>query len=155
MAPLTRSARDGIDRHPERRAPSLARIAPARIDLSAVIVTFNSAPEIAACLSSLQSATLELDLGGEVIIVDNASQDGTAELALKLMPQARVNGRHRPSTGQQPLIPRQQRDAPGENHIRDSREPYQEECDEQRLLSRDSARTRRQPAPEKVRVSPQ
>lgn len=45
-------------------------------DLSLVIVTYNSAPHIGACLASLPRA-LE-GLTSEVIVVDNASGDGTA-----------------------------------------------------------------------------
>lgn len=46
---------------------------PVQDDLAIVIVTYNSASEIRACLEAA------LDAGGQIIVVDNASQDGTVE----------------------------------------------------------------------------
>jgi GT2 family glycosyltransferase len=51
--------------------------------VSVVIVTHNSREEIEECLSSLPPDV-------ETIIVDNASQDGTIEVATRLRPDARV-----------------------------------------------------------------
>lgn len=47
------------------------------VDLSIVIVTFNSARYIDACLSSIQEHTR--DVSHEVIVIDNASSDATVE----------------------------------------------------------------------------
>lgn len=58
------------------------------IDLSIVIVTFNSAPHIGACLRSLPAA---LDgLTAETIVVDNASSDGTAAIVRRECPHVHV-----------------------------------------------------------------
>jgi len=48
--------------------------------LTVVIVTFNSAAVLPACLASLDVA-LEAVGGGQLVVVDNASGDGSAELA--------------------------------------------------------------------------
>lgn len=48
------------------------------LDLSIVIVTWNSAGEILACLDSIYEQAGELDL--EVLLVDNASEDDTVAL---------------------------------------------------------------------------
>jgi GT2 family glycosyltransferase len=79
------------------------------IDLSIIVVTFNSARHIAACLASLGPA---LDgLRAEIIVVDNASTDGTvaairglADVRVIAMPANRgfaagVNGGLRAATG--------------------------------------------------------
>jgi GT2 family glycosyltransferase len=58
------------------------------IDLSIVIVTFNSAAHIAACLASLGPA---LDgTASEIIVVDNASADETVALVRREFPRARI-----------------------------------------------------------------
>lgn len=58
------------------------------IDLSVIVVTFNSARHIAACLASLPPA---LDgVAAEVVVVDNASSDGTIDVARAAFPGARV-----------------------------------------------------------------
>jgi N-acetylglucosaminyl-diphospho-decaprenol L-rhamnosyltransferase len=46
------------------------------VDLSVIIVTFNSADHIGACLESVQAQT---GVAFEIIVVDNASADGTLE----------------------------------------------------------------------------
>jgi GT2 family glycosyltransferase len=58
------------------------------MDLSIVIVTYNSAPHVEACLSSLEPAMA--GLAAEVILVDNASSDGTADLVRRRFPHVRV-----------------------------------------------------------------
>lgn len=58
------------------------------IDLSIVIVTYNSSAHIGACLRSLPAA-LE-GLAAEVIVVDNASSDGTAALVARDFPDVRL-----------------------------------------------------------------
>ena len=51
--------------------------------VAVVIVTYNSAREIEACLRSLAGA-------GEVVVVDNASQDDTCQRVQTMAPQARL-----------------------------------------------------------------
>ena len=58
------------------------------IDISIIIVTFNSSRHIDACLASLPSS-LEA-LASEVIVVDNASSDGTAGAVRARFPDVRV-----------------------------------------------------------------
>lgn len=58
------------------------------IDLSIVIVTFNSARDIETCLRSLPPA-LE-GVKSEIAVVDNASSDGTAALVRAAFPGVRV-----------------------------------------------------------------
>jgi len=60
-------------------------------DVSIVIVTYNSAGVIERCLASLRAHVP----GAEVIVVDNASGDGSAELAERALPSARVIRRRR------------------------------------------------------------
>lgn len=56
--------------------------------LSVIIVTYNSAGELPACLSSIPSQVA----GGrvETIVVDNASQDGTADFVRREFPAVKV-----------------------------------------------------------------
>ena len=56
--------------------------------LSIVIVTFNSAKDIDACLASLTSQSPAVDL--ETVVVDNASSDGTAAAVRGRWPGVRV-----------------------------------------------------------------
>jgi N-acetylglucosaminyl-diphospho-decaprenol L-rhamnosyltransferase len=56
--------------------------------LSIVIVTFNSANDIDACLSSLATHARSID--SETVIVDNASSDGTAAYVRARWPAIRV-----------------------------------------------------------------
>ena len=53
-------------------------------EVSAVVVTHNAAPWIERSLGSLQGT------GAEVIVVDNASTDGTPELVRGAFPEAHV-----------------------------------------------------------------
>jgi len=52
--------------------------------LSAVIVTYNSSAHISRCLGSLQERV------GEIVVVDNASSDGTADLVRKRHPSVKL-----------------------------------------------------------------
>ena len=52
--------------------------------LSAVIVTYNSSAHISRCLDSLQ------DRVGEIVVVDNASADGTADLVRSRYPSVKL-----------------------------------------------------------------
>ena len=55
--------------------------------VSTVIVTWNSSRDIEACLKSLLQQTHSVH---EIVLVDNASSDGTAELVAKLFPSVNL-----------------------------------------------------------------
>ncbi len=55
----------------------------ARRDFAVVIPAFNEAPVIPALISELRAAFERHDLNGEVLLVDDGSTDGTADLAEK------------------------------------------------------------------------
>ena len=59
-----------------------------RPDLSTIVVTWRNAEVIARCLGSIRSAALEHPQ--EIIVVDNASDDGTPDVAATAEPGARV-----------------------------------------------------------------
>ena len=56
--------------------------------LSVIIVTYNSAPQLRPCLDSLRAQTLVGDF--EVILVDNASRDGTAAIVSAEYPEVHL-----------------------------------------------------------------
>ena len=56
--------------------------------ISVVLVTHNSLPALSGCLKALTGAVAGTSC--EVIVVDNASQDGSAEEVKRLFPRARV-----------------------------------------------------------------
>jgi GT2 family glycosyltransferase len=56
--------------------------------LTIVIVTFNSAADVGGCLASIAAAAAGTP--HEVVVVDNASRDGTAGLVRQRWPQVRV-----------------------------------------------------------------
>jgi len=58
------------------------------MDLSVVIVTWNSRGYLSDCLESIRSQ--EGDLATEIIVVDNASSDGTPELVRERFPHAHL-----------------------------------------------------------------
>lgn len=58
------------------------------MDLSVVVVTYNSREHILECLRSLEPAAADFSM--ECIVVDNASADGTRELVRREAPWARV-----------------------------------------------------------------
>jgi len=60
------------------------------LDLSIISVTFNSRDHILAALQSASSAAAELGLSHEMLVVDNASRDGTAEMVEHEVPTATV-----------------------------------------------------------------
>lgn len=82
IAPLDRGsyvgAADGDDLVP----------APAPVDASVVVVSHESADDIRACLASLRQ--LRESASFEVILVDNASTDGTADIAAAEFPEVRL-----------------------------------------------------------------
>ena len=55
------------------------------IDLSVIVVSYNNAPEMAQCISSIQAACTTLQF--EIFVVDNASQDHCAELVAQHFPE--------------------------------------------------------------------
>ncbi|MFA6358258.1 MAG: glycosyltransferase family 2 protein [Candidatus Omnitrophota bacterium] len=57
------------------------------VKISIIIVTFNSAKFIISCLDSVFK---HYEAGFEVILVDNASEDGTASLVRKSYPQVKI-----------------------------------------------------------------
>ena len=61
------------------------------IDVSVIIVTYNSRRHIDACLASLREHTRGVSY--EVIVVDNASADGTAAHVARAHPWARIMAR--------------------------------------------------------------
>jgi len=58
------------------------------VDVSVVIVTYNSAADIGACLASIREKTRGVSY--EAIVVDNASRDGSAETVRRDHPWASV-----------------------------------------------------------------
>ena len=58
------------------------------LELSIVVVTYNSRRHIRDCLESIQRTVG--DIGHEVIVVDNASQDGTQDIIRNEFPDARL-----------------------------------------------------------------
>ena len=58
------------------------------VDVSILIVTYRSREAAHECLESLYSVTAGIDY--EVIVVDNASEDGTADMVRAEFPQARL-----------------------------------------------------------------
>jgi hypothetical protein len=58
------------------------------VDVSVVVVTYRCRDAARACLASLYERTREISL--EVVVVDNASGDGTEEMVRKEFPQARL-----------------------------------------------------------------
>jgi GT2 family glycosyltransferase len=61
------------------------------VDVSVVIVTYNSGADIGACLASVREHTHGVLY--EAVVVDNASRDGTAELVRERHPQAKLIAR--------------------------------------------------------------
>lgn len=60
----------------------------AAVDLSIVIVSFNSARDLPACFEAMSRTTRGVDY--EVIMVDNASDDGTVPLVRERFPEVQV-----------------------------------------------------------------
>jgi GT2 family glycosyltransferase len=73
-------------RHDSRHIPVLAL--PPSPDVSVVVVTHESVADIGACLSSVLDTCSGVT--HEVIVVDNASTDGTAALVASRFPEVRV-----------------------------------------------------------------
>lgn len=60
------------------------------MDLSVVIVNWNTRDLLRECLLSLRAATRASPLATEVIVVDNASADGSAEMVARDFPECRL-----------------------------------------------------------------
>jgi GT2 family glycosyltransferase len=60
----------------------------AAVDLSVIIVSFNSAGDLPACFEAMSRSTNGVDY--EVIVVDNASADGAVQLIEERFPHVRV-----------------------------------------------------------------
>ena len=60
----------------------------ATVDLSVIIVSFNSARDLPACFEAMSRNTNGVDY--EVIVVDNASADGTVQIVRERFPHVRV-----------------------------------------------------------------
>ena len=65
------------------REAAVGLTAEARRDFALVIPAFNEAPVVAALVSELRAAFERHDLSGEVLLVDDGSTDGTADLVEK------------------------------------------------------------------------
>lgn len=63
---------------------------PATLELSVIVVTYNSAGEIGACVSSVAECARAEGLDIEIIVVDNASADDTVDIAQTIVPEAVV-----------------------------------------------------------------
>src|SRR4030088_2081974 len=62
-------------------ARRVERALPRHVEVSFVIPCLNEAESIEACVRAAWKSLGEADLAGEVIVVDNGSEDGSAELA--------------------------------------------------------------------------
>jgi N-acetylglucosaminyl-diphospho-decaprenol L-rhamnosyltransferase len=70
------------------------------LDLAIIIVSWNVRDYLAGCLRSVYADLSRCGLDGRVWLIDNASTDGTQDLAANLFPQARlVTNSHNPGFG--------------------------------------------------------
>jgi GT2 family glycosyltransferase len=60
------------------------------VDLSIVLVNWNTRELLRACLASLRSALANSPLRAEVLVVDNASADGSAAMVAEAFPEVRL-----------------------------------------------------------------
>ncbi len=60
------------------------------MDLSVVLVNWNTRDLLRACLASLRTALADVTGGSEVIVVDNASTDGSAAMVAAEFPEVRL-----------------------------------------------------------------
>src|SRR5439155_16706295 len=58
-----------------------------RLSCTVVVVTYNSAGEIAGCLASLEA---QEGVALDICVVDNASEDGSAQLVRESFPRVRI-----------------------------------------------------------------
>lgn len=69
----------------ERAANSRKRAAEGEVDISVCIVNWNCRDYLQGCLQSLREAAQEIAL--EVLVVDNGSRDGAADMVAELFPE--------------------------------------------------------------------
>ena len=62
------------------------------LDLSVIVVSYNGREELARCLAAIRAASAGLD--AELIVVDNASGDGSAEMVAERFPEAHLIANH-------------------------------------------------------------
>lgn len=60
------------------------------MDLSVLIVNWNTRDLLRACLASLRSSLAGVDFTWEILVVDNASQDGSAAMVATEFPEVRL-----------------------------------------------------------------
>ena len=60
------------------------------VAVTVVVVSYNVAPLLATCLASVRAALGELDEPGEIVVVDNASTDASADLVAARFPDVRL-----------------------------------------------------------------
>ncbi len=77
--PLSGDSPDGVPA-PERSG----------VRVSAIIVNFNQREHLRHCLTSVFHALAQVDGATEVLLVDNASSDGSAEMVAREFPQVRL-----------------------------------------------------------------
>ena len=58
------------------------------MDLSVIIVNYNTAGDLRDCLRSILAAAMRLDL--EVLVVDNASPDASVDMVRREFPDVRL-----------------------------------------------------------------
>lgn len=81
---------------PTARADQPALVSPdPSVDLSVVIVSYNTSDLLNNCLSSIEAWLEANSHTGEVIVVDNASTDGTSGMIRRRFPDAKLIENHR------------------------------------------------------------
>jgi len=58
------------------------------IDITTIVVSWNTRDLLARCLASVERELEASGLRGEIVVVDNASTDGTAEMVRERFPAA-------------------------------------------------------------------
>lgn len=80
-----------IQRQARRRARGVPELAdPPTLDVSVVIVSYRSRALLGECLDSVRASLVASGLAGEVVVVENGSPDGTAELVREQYPWVRL-----------------------------------------------------------------
>ena len=78
------------DQHDDVAAHAQPRLAPADLDLSIIIVSYNVRDLLLACLASLEGWLATTKQRVEVIVVDNASSDGSADSVRRRFPTTKL-----------------------------------------------------------------
>src|SRR6185437_9400975 len=81
---------DERDQHDDVAANAQPRLAPADLDLSIIIVSYNVRDLLLACLASLEGWLATTKQRVEVIVVDNASSDGSADSVRRRFPTTKL-----------------------------------------------------------------